>query len=149
MSKKTLTDDLILSKMAEGRGVVPPDDIETEDKYRKIQEHYEFTIDSGYKMRYDVQFYTETTADGYEVWIATEDEKNPYVGEDIYYYDNDWLEKMPDAMISGHNIYYDIDFDDYSFQEVIDEVYEDYFNDIKEEVENELIEEGYEYEQSN
>ena len=81
----------------------------------------------------DMQFYTETTADGYEVWVATEDDRSPYIGEDIYYYDNDWLEKMPDAMTNGYNIYYDIDFDDYSFQDKVEQVYEDYFNEIKSE----------------
>ena len=145
MSKKLLTDDLILSKMAEDHGTVPPEDIDTEDKYRKIQEHYDFSIDSKWKGHYDMQFYTETTADGYEVWVATEDERSPYIGEDLYYYDSDWLEKMPDAMTSGYNIYYDIDFDDYSFQDAVDNVYEEYFNDIKQEVEQELIEEGYEW----
>jgi len=145
MSKKILTDDLILSKMAEDHGVVPPEDIDTEDKYRKIEEHYDFNIDSSWKGRYDMQFYTETTADGYEVWIATEDERSPYINEDLYYYDSDWLEKMPDAMTNGYNIYYDIDFDDYCFQDAIETVYDDYFNEIKEEVEQELIEEGYEW----
>jgi len=94
-----------------------------------------------------MMFYTETTADGYEVWIATDNDRNPSVNEDIYYYDNDWLEKMPDAMIDGAYIYYDqLDDDDYAFQEVVEEVYDDYYNDKKKEIENELIEEGYEYE---
>ena len=146
MSKKLLTDDLILSKMAEDHGTVPAEDIDTEDKYRKIQEHYDFSIDSNWNGRYDMQFYTETTADGYEIWLATENESSPYISKDVYYYDSEWLEKMPDCMKDGSNIYYDIDFDDYSFQDVIDEVYEDYFNDIKQDVENELIEEGYEWE---
>ena len=90
-------------------------------------------------------FYPETTADGYEIWVATTDDKNPYIGEDVYYYDNDWLEKMPDAMVDGQRIHYDIDFDDYNFQEIVEEVYEKYFSDKKEEIENELIEEGYEW----
>ena len=92
-------------------------------------------------------FYTETTADGYEVWIATDNDRNPNVNEDIYYYDNDWLEKMPDAMTDGANIYYDqLDDEEYAFQEVVEEVYDEYYNDKKKEIENELIEEGYEYE---
>ena len=132
--------------MAEDHGAIPPEDIDTEDKYRKIQEHYDFNIDSDWKGNYDIMFYAETTADGYEIWLATEDERNPYISEDLYYYDSDYLEKMPDAMTNGSNIYYDIDFDDYSFQDVVENVYEDYFNDIKQEVENELIEEGYEWE---
>jgi TRAP-type C4-dicarboxylate transport system substrate-binding protein len=94
-----------------------------------------------------MMFYTETTADGYEVWIATDNDRNPNVNEDIYYYDNDWLERMPDAMIDGASIYYDqLDDEEYAFQEVIEEVYDDYYNDKKKEIENELIEEGYEYE---
>ena len=146
MGKKILTDDLILSKMAEDHGAVPIEDIDTEDQYRKIQEHYDFCIDSDWKGNYDLMFYAETTADGYEIWVATEDDRSPYIGQDIYYYDSDWLEKMPDAMTSGYNIYYDIDFDDYSFQDKVEQVYEDYFNEIKSDVENELIEEGYEWE---
>ena len=145
MGKKLLTDDLILSKMAEDHGAVPIEDIDTEDQYRKIQEHFDFNIDTDWKGNYDMMFYTETTADGYEIWVATSDERSPYLNEDLYYYDSDWLEKMPDAMIDGQRIHYDIDFDDYNFQEIIEEVYEHYFNDKKEEVENELIEEGYEW----
>ena len=35
--------------------------------------------------------------------------------------------------------------DDYQFGDAITEVYEDYWNDMKEEVENDLIEEGYDW----
>ena len=41
---------------------------------------------------------------------------------------------------------YDEDASNYEFQDVIDEVYESYFNDKKQDIENELIEKGYEYE---
>ena len=50
----------------------------------------------------------------------------------------------------GRDIYfqdYDDDAENYEFQEVIDEVYDNYFNDKKQEVENELIDEGYEWEE--
>ena len=47
-------------------------------------------------------------------------------------------------------IYYDqLDDEDYAFQEVIEEVYDNYYNDKKKEIENDLIEEGYEYEDEN
>jgi len=53
-------------------------------------------------------------------------------------------------MIDGASIYYDqLDDEEYAFQEVIEEVYDDYYNDKKKEIENELIEEGYEYEKEN
>ena len=50
-------------------------------------------------------------------------------------------------MTDGATIYYDqLDDEEYAFQEVIEEVYDEYYNDKKKEIENELIEEGYEYE---
>ena len=143
---KELTYDLIYERLSE-YGVVDMSELDTEDQYRAIQQHFEFDIDTSWSGNYDIMFYPETTADGYEIWVATEDDRSPYIGEDLYYYDSDWLDKMPDAMTNGSNIYYDIDFDDYAFQDAIDNVYEDYFNEIKQKVENELIEEGYEREE--
>ena len=147
MSKKILTEDLILEKLADDN-VYPAEDIDYSEKLTAIKDHFDFSITSDWGNP-DMMFYTETTADGYEVWIATDDDRNPSVNEDIYYYDNDWLEKMADAMTDGSSIYfqdYDDDAESYEFQEVIDEVYDDYFNDKKQEVENELIDEGYEHE---
>ena len=147
MSKKLLTDDLILSKMAEDYGCLAPEDVDFDYKLQEIKEHYEFSISSDWGNP-DFMFYTETTADGYEIWIATEDDRNPSVNEDIYYYESDWLEKMPSCMYDGSDIYdSDLESEDYAFQEVVDEVYEEYFGDIKIKVENELIEEGYEWEE--
>ena len=148
MSKKILTDDLILERLAENY-VYPAWDIDYDQKLVAIKDHFDFKIASDWCHDADFMFYTETTSDGYEVWIATDDDRNPSINEDVYYYESDWLEKMPDAMTDGRDIYfdeYDDDAENYSFQEVIDEVYEEYYNDKKEEVESQLIDEGYEYE---
>jgi len=37
--------------------------------------------------------------------------------------------------------------DEYVYDDAIAEVYEDYWNDLKEEIENDLIEEGYDWPQ--
>lgn len=133
--------------MAEDYGCLPPEDVDFDYKLQTIKNHYEFSISDDW-INPDFMFYTETTADGFEVWIATDDDRRPSVNEDIYYYDSDWLEKMPDAMYDGSSIYYqDLYSEDYAFQDVVDEVYEEYWGEIKKEVENELIEEGYEYEE--
>ena len=145
---KILTDDLILEKLADNN-VYPPEDLDYDRKINVIKDHFDFSISSDWGNP-DMMFYTETTADGYEVYIATEDDRKPSVNDDIYYYESDWLEKMADAMTDGRDIYfqdYDDDAENYEFQEVIDEVYDDYFNDKKQEVENELIDEGYEWEE--
>ena len=144
---KILTDDLILERLADN-DVYPPEDLDYDKKINAIKDHFDFQISSDWGNP-DMMFYTETTADGYEVYIATEDDRKPSVNDDIYYYESDWLEKMADAMTDGRDIYfqdYDDDAENYEFQEVIDEVYDDYFNDKKQEVENELIDEGYEWE---
>lgn len=144
---KILTDDLILERLADNN-VYPPEDLDYDKKISVIKDHFDFSISSDWGNP-DMMFYTETTADGYEVYIATEDDRKPSVNDDIYHYESDWLEKMADAMTDGRDIYfqdYDDDAENYEFQEVIDDVYDNYFNDKKQEVENELIDEGYEWE---
>ncbi len=132
MSKKLLTDDLILSKMAEDHSAVPAEDIDTEDKYRKIQEHYDFSIDSNWNGRYDMQFYTETTADGYEIWLATENESSPYISEDVYYYDHDVADAIREQIRYGDTTFY-IDscvYEDCYIDDMLLNIFADYAEEI-------------------
>ena len=148
MSKKILTDELIETRLRKAN-VLEPGGLEHDYMFKCVQDYYEFKITNEWGNP-DMMFYTETTTDGYEVWIATDNDRNPSICDDVYYYDTDWLEKMPDAMYNGASIYYDqLDDEEYAFQEVIEEVYDEYYNDKKQEIENELIEEGYEYEREN
>ena len=145
MNKKILTDELIATRLRKAN-VLEPGGLEHDYMFKCVQDYYEFKITNEWGNP-DIMFYTETTSDGYEVWIATDNDRNPSICDDVYYYDTDWLEKMPDAMYDGASIYYDqLDDEEYAFQEVIEEVYDEYYNDKKQEIENELIEEGYEYE---
>lgn len=143
---KILTDELIETRLRK-RNVLPNEDLKHDYKLEKIKNHFDFEITANWPNNPDIMFYTETTADGYEVWIATDDDQRPVVNDDIYYYDSDWLEKMQDAMTDGNEIYFqELDDDNYEFKDIVDNVYDEYYNDKKQEVENELIEEGYEYE---
>ena len=69
------------------------------------------------------------------------------INDDIYYYESDWLEKMQDYLTDGCTIYYQ-DFADrsYEFEEIIENVYVEYYNDKKQELEDKLIDDGYERE---
>jgi len=146
---KIITDELIEARLRK-INVLEKEELDHDQMLKTITDHFEFKITDDWPNRPDMMFYSETTADGYEVWIATDNERNPSVNEDIYYYDNDWLQRMPDAMIDGATIYYDqLNDEDYAFQEVVEEVYDDYYNDKKQEIEKELIEEGYEHEDEN
>jgi len=146
-SRKILTDEL-LANMLEEDGVMRPGDPTQEEMFYAVKEHFGFKIDFDWSLNsYDAYFYTETTADNYEVWIATDDERSPSINDDVYYYESDWLEKMQDYLTDGCSIYYQ-DFADrsYEFEEVIENVYIEYYNDKKQELEDKLIDDGYERE---
>ena len=108
---------------------------------------YVFT--NSYDSNYDVYVGSESTADGYEVWVATYgDGRSVCINEDVHYYDNDLAEKLVEAMTDYNELIYVDDLEAYFVQDAIMQVYDSYVNDIKQEVENELIEEGYEYEKT-
>tara|TARA_B100001113_G_scaffold337387_1_gene318603 strand:+ start:761 stop:1210 length:450 start_codon:yes stop_codon:yes gene_type:complete len=148
MSKKILTEQLILDKLDE-KGIVYPRELDTEEAEKVVLKYYDAEIKTDWNNHCQMFFYTQTTADGYEVYMATEDDRSPYIEQDLYYYESDWLEKLPQAIYDGLTIYIDeYNKDEYAYQDAIEEVYEEYWNDMKQEVEDELIEEGYEYEES-
>ena len=148
METKKLTEELILEKLEE-KGVVYPRELDTEEAEKVVLEYYDAEIKTDWNGSCQLYFYTQTTADGYEVYMATEDDRSPYIEQDLYYYESDWLEKLPQAIYYGLAIYMDeYNKDGYAYQDAIEEVYEEYWSDMKQEVENELIEEGYEYEKN-
>ena len=144
MSKKLLTEDLILKKLFE-KGIKEPGTFDTEDVLDDLLEYYDSELRSDWGSA-NMYFTTMSTADGYELWLATEDEERPYFEQDVYYYESDWLEKLPQAIFDGLTIHLDeYHRDDYAFEDAINEVYDAYWNDQKQEIENELIDEGYEW----
>jgi hypothetical protein len=148
MGNNKLTGELLERLLAED-GVTVAEDTSFADMLSKASKHFDFTITDDWNVNATYFFYTETTADGYEVWIATDNERNPNINDDVYYYESDWLEKMQDAMTDGNNIYFqELNDDNYNFEEVILNVYEEYYNDKKQELEEKLIDDGYEYETS-
>ena len=80
------------------------------------------------------------------MWVATHgDGRRICINEDVHYYENDLSEKLVEAMTDYNDIIYVDDLDSYYVSDAIEEVYEEYWNDMKQEVEDELIEEGYEW----
>ncbi len=146
VTKKLITEELI-DKRLEDKGV--NFDIDHDEALKAIQDHYDFKLTDDWNDTPDYSIYTESTADGYEVWVATSgDGRDICIAEDIHYYENDLSEKLAEAMTDYNSIIYVDDLDSYYVQDAVTEVYDEYVNDIKQEVENELIEEGYEYEKN-
>ena len=146
-NKLKLDEELVRQLLSEDN-VTEADDTNPDIMMERIKNHFDFKITDGWDKNAEIMFYTETTADGYEVWIATDDDMRPSINEDVYYYETDWLEKMADAMTDGLNIYFqELDQDNYEFQEVVYNVYEEYYNDKRQELIEKLIDDGYEWEE--
>jgi hypothetical protein len=140
---KILTEELI-DKRLEAHGV--KFDIDHDEALKVIQKHYDFELTDNWNGTPDFSVYAETTADGYEVWVATSgDGRNICINEDVHYYENDLSEKLAEAMTDYNELIYVDDLDSYYVQDAVTEIYDEYVNDMKQEVENELIEEGYEW----
>ena len=146
-NKLKLDEELVIQLLSED-DITEADDTNPDIMLERIKDHFDFEITDGWNKNPDMMFYTETTSDGYEVWIATDDDRHPSINEDVYYYESDWLEKMEDAMTDGMTIYFqDLDNDNYEFQEVVHNVYQEYYNDKREELIEKLIDDGYEWEE--
>ena len=143
VTKKLITEELI-DKRLEARGV--DFNIDHDEALKAIQDHYDFELTDSWNNTPDFSVYAETTADGYEVWVATNgDGRNVCINEDVHYYENDLSEKLAEAMTDYNELIYVDDLESYYVQDAVTEVYDAYVNDMKQEVENELIEEGYEW----
>ena len=72
----------------------------------------------------DVKVYSETTADGYELFIVTFDDQNPSINEDVHYYDSDVAEQVMEHLEQGYSVY----IDEYLYDDIyLDDSFEEYF----------------------
>ena len=142
---KIITEELIEEKLKEkGISMYEGDD----NALEKLQNYYEFELTDSYNGTPDYSIYTETTADGYEVFVATSgDGRNICINEDVYYYDSDLAQALYDAMFDYGNLIYVDDLNAYYVQDAIEQAWESFITDMIDEVENELIEQGYKQEE--
>ena len=141
---KIITDKLIEEKLKE-KGLSMYDQVD--DSLKKLQDYYEFELTDSYNRTPDYSIFAESTADGYEVWVATSgDGRNICINEDVYYYDSDLSDPLYDAMMDYNELIYIDDLEHYYVQDAIDRAWETFITEMIDEVENELIEQGYEHE---
>ena len=146
MSKKILTQELIEQTLEDkGYPITHDEGMTYEFMLKKVCEYYDAEISEDWNDNADFFIYSETTADGYEVYIATNSPSTPSINEDVYYYDSDLASSLEDALIDGARIYVDYLQDDY-VHEAAESAYDYLYERLIEETENELIDEGYEYE---
>ena len=81
----------------------------------------------------DFKVYSETTADGYEVYVATHDDQNVNIQDDVYYYDSD----LADVIMEQLEEYYSVYIDEYLYEDIyMDDKFEEYFNEHVEDIVN-------------
>ena len=134
--KEFITEELITLRMTEKGWIEGCDD---EHARKQVLEHYECEVTDQWQNP-DFSIYEESTADGYSIWIATDDDKRINVNEDVYYYENELNDVLYDAIPDYNRIY----CDNYDFvEDAITRHYEDLLCRMEEEVVDELLNEGY------
>ena len=141
---KILTNDLIEKKLKEKYNYA--EDPDQDEMLEILQDEYEIKLTDSYNRNPDFSIYAETTADGYEVWVATfGDGSNVCVGEDIHYYDGELSERLQEAMTDHCELIYVDDLEADYVQDAIMYSYQDLYENKEQEITDELIEQGYEW----
>ena len=123
--------------------------MDDERKVELVKEFYDLDIshDVNDFDNVDCTVYNESSADGYDLFVITNNTKHVSICEDVYYYDSQWFEKLADYLRDGCTVYIDsYTQDEYGFEEVIEALYEELYMEIYDDMEEVLTGEGYEYE---
>ena len=141
---KILTDELIEQTLAD-QGWLDVNEADQDWQKKMELEHYDVEFTDMYNNNCGYYIYTESTRDGYEVWVATESMDNVCISEDVSYYDSDLYEVLADAIKDELSPIYLDDTEAYFVDYAISEVYEYLYDRKLEEVESELEDQGYEW----
>ena len=133
---KFITDELITLRMTEKGWIEGCDD---EHARNQVLARYECKITEAWQ-RPDFSIYEESTADGYSVWIATDNDKNININEDVYYYENDLSDVLYNAIYEYNEIFCD---NPSLVEDTITRHYEELLYRMEEEIVDELLSEGY------
>ena len=141
---KILTDELIEQKLKEKYEY--SEDPDQDVMLEILQNEYEFKLTDEWSRDPDYSIYAETTADGYEVWVATfGDGRNVCINEDVHYYESDLSDKLQEAMVDHCELIYVDDLEADYVEDAIMYAYQDLYEDKEQEITDELIEQGYEW----
>jgi len=80
----------------------------------------------------DCHIYSESTADGYEVYMCTNNPSQPSICEDVYYYDHDLAEAFKNQIDYNDKTFYicDIIYEDCYFEDTLLELFSEHVEDI-------------------
>lgn len=147
---KEITEELInarLEKLGFGEKQVHDEELARQS----VLDHYHVELTSDWNNSADFNIYEETTADGYEVWVACCEMGNVNISEDVHYYEMGMASALIDSIKWSNgfeNYEHVIYISDLNFG-FIEEAMENLFVYLAEKLETEVIDaltdEGYEY----
>ena len=95
----------------------------------------------------DCKVYNESTADGYDLWVVTNQENTPIICEDVYYYDHDIADAIREQIRYGDETFY-IDeyiYEDCYIEQMLVELFVDHVENIIEDDELDITLEEINY----
>jgi hypothetical protein len=137
-----LTDDIINDKL-QADGIMEEPDAPWLLEY--IESEYGGKLDTTSDWcdnKYKLKIYSESTADGYDIYWCTHDEK-PYVSQDGYQYEDysEWSERVIEELTSGsdawveRHLWDDMEYEfNHELEQWWQDIYEDKFNELKDEL---------------
>ena len=148
---KIITDELI-NKRLEAKGFGEKQANDPELAQQSVFNHFGVKLVDEWVDNAEYYIYEESTSDGYSVYIATYNPNSISINEDVHYYDSELGETLAEAIrySNGDPEYPDTIYVDDVCAQYVDDAVVDLFDYLatrfEEEVINELIDEGYEYE---
>ena len=109
-----------------------------ERKIELVKSHFNVTFTEDFDGA-DLYCYTESTRDGYDVYVVTHDMNNISINEDVFYYDSDIAEALKDE-ITSYGGFIKVYIDMYLADEIYldDQLLELFADNVKRIVEDEL-----------
>ena len=139
---KILTDELIKEKLA-NQGWLDVNEVDHKDQKKMVLGHYGVELTDRFDNNCGYYIYSESTADGYEVWVAAEGVGNVIVSEDVHYYDSDLYYALADAIRDKLSPIY-VDNTEAAFVGyAIEELYQEFYDEKYEKTKSELEDQGY------
>ena len=106
-----------------------------------VSSYYGFEFTESWTTNAQYYVYTESTADSYELYIATESNGAPDICEEVYQYSDGCLCELAEHMRNGETIYFAEYLQEdlkYELEEVFYTLYADYREDMRNEAREQL-----------
>ena len=135
METKLILNDEVIEERLQEKGFEHPENMDDSQYRDAVLKYYEAEITDDWNGRCDAYIYSQSTADGYEVYIVTEgDLRNGVdIGSDVYYYKDDLGEQLKECILNSGVIRIDPGLaDDIHYEDIITEMYYEHQEEFEE-----------------